>query len=201
MEDLSIFKYKLELIIMLLTILGIFIRVFIKFSKFVKYKFENLYEIKRKIEKIYAEVTPNGGGSIKDKVNELYLDIKNNNDLTNKIFQRQRWLLDHVEDPIFECDLDGKFIWVNKKFRKLLKRDMSYFLSNGWRNAIHEDDRDRVIHEWNSSITDCRSFDDEFRIISSTGEVINISVLTTKLSEYGYMGNIKILDISSDDNT
>ena len=102
---------------------------FLKISYvFLKKQYERITSLHNKVDVIFKEVTPNGGSSIKDKINSLSQQMTENTQMTEKIFHRQRWILDNRDEPIFESSEDGKCIWVNSSYMKLLKRDNNYFI-------------------------------------------------------------------------
>jgi len=160
---------------------------------FIKKQYDRIISVNNKIDIIFKEVTPNGGGSIKDKINTLTDQMTFNTHMTEKIFYRQRWILDNREEPIFESSEDGKCIWVNSYYTKLLKRDAGYFMEHGWKNAIHESDRERVIQNWNDCIKDGRMYEDTYKIVDGEGKVIMVECSAVKTHNNGYIGNLKII--------
>lgn len=181
---------KLELILTVLTIIGIVFKTSLVIYKWVCRKIESISKVHSQVDVIFKEITPNGGGSIKDKVNAMSLEMINNTKLTEHIFQRQRWMMDQRTEPIFETNLQGEYIWVNKQFAMLVERDMGTLMGHNWKNTVYEEDRDRVVSNWNSSIKDKRSFEDEYRLITSTGKIIRVSVTATNTCGE-YIGSLK----------
>jgi PAS domain-containing protein len=158
-------------------------------------------EIHNKVEKIFEEITPNHGSSIKDKINSLDKRMDKvdenlvlNNKLTEKIFYRQRWILDNQAAAVFESDVNGKCIWANVHYLKLVQRDMAFILGNGWKNIIHPDDRERVIINWDRCVEDGIDAEDTYRIIDIEGRVYRVFCSATKTEGNGYIGSIKVLD-------
>ena len=103
-----------------------------------------------------------------------------------------------VRQPIFECDINGNCTWVNEKYCQLTKHNISHFIGNGWKSMIHEDDRERVIQEWESAVEDKRSSTCTYRIVDADGNIYHISVISTINDIYGYIGTITILNKESD---
>lgn len=164
---------------------------FMKFARKVKQKFLYYEEMQLKIEKIFAEVTPNHGTSIKDKINKTCEQLAKNNELTEKIFYRQRWMLDHQDIAIFESDAEGNCVWANNAYLSLVKRDLSFVLGNGWKNIIDENDRERVIHNWQAAIKDGISAEDSYNIVDSDGKIIKVACVARKTDKTGYIASIR----------
>jgi len=71
--------------------------------------FKNWYDMSEKIDHIFFEITPNGGTSIKDKVDRIDSELH----LAN---ERQRALLADSEFAHFEMDAEGNYVWVNRTY-------------------------------------------------------------------------------------
>ena len=124
-------------------------------AKSIFFFFQNITKVLKthdqlvnKIETIYYEVTPNGGGSIKDKINKIDKELKENTEVTRTIFYRQRWILDQRDEPIFESGENGECLWVNNIYIKVFKKNKEEYLGEGWKNLIHSNDKDRVFKQW-----------------------------------------------------
>ena len=156
-------------------------------------EFNKVKKVHSMVETIFNEITPNHGTSIKDTITKIEFIIEENTTLTKQIFHRQRWLLDNREEAIFETDEFGKCTWVNENFCRLLNHDINFFLENGWKNIIHEDDRERVSDEWESAVKDKRSSQNKFKIITNDGSIFNIKFIATKTDSYGYIGTISAI--------
>ncbi len=153
-----------------------------------------IVDTNQKIDQILKEVTPNGGGSMKDKINHINESLKENTELTKKIFHRQRWILDERNEPIFETDNNGKCIWVNKAYCILFKKDIKEFMGNGWKNNIAEHSKDRVYQEWDRCMLDGRKFEMIYDIVDSDGKSHHVKCVATKTEDGGYMGSYDIMD-------
>lgn len=191
--DFTYFQPRIDVIIAALTLMGILYKFGRMFYGFLKNQINAIRKVHDQIDIIFKEITPNGGGSIKDKINQMSDQMNTNTVMTEKIFLRQRWILDNRDEPIFESSDDGTCIWVNKPYLKLIKQDYGYVLGNGWKNCIHEEDRERVINLWNDCIKDGRMYEDEYRIIDSTGKSIRVECVSVKTDKHGYIGSIKVL--------
>ncbi|NVN91981.1 MAG: PAS domain S-box protein [Desulfuromonadales bacterium] len=83
---------------------------------------------------------------------------------------------------IFQTDPDGNCIYVNNIWCQLagIKKDEA--MGAGWANALHPEDRDRVVAEWNRAFCTHLPFSSEFRFMTPTGTVSWISGVASKLS-------------------
>jgi PAS domain S-box-containing protein len=158
-------------------------------SKVIKEEVLTLKEDRRKLHVMFSELTANHGTSIKDKVNALEKSIVRNNELTEKIFFRQRWLMENQNIPIFESDKSGLCVWVNEEYAHFFGKSATFFLGHGWKNMIHPDDRKRVEEHWDNCIRDKIDAEDTFRVIGDGGKVFVVKIVANK-TESGYIGSI-----------
>ena len=201
----SSFMFNLQLIITSAAVITIAFKcitfVYTKIKKGylnIKTEYDKICIIHTMIPSIYSELTPNHGSSIKDKIDKIDKKVDENTKVTNLICHRQRWILDNRSEPIFECDINGNCTWVNEKYCQLTKHNISHFIGNGWKSMIHEEDRERVIQEWESAVEDKRSSTCTYRIVDADGNIYHISVISTINDIYGYIGTITILNKESD---
>lgn len=187
-------KISLEIIICILTIMGIIIKVVMFLRKKITEQFNSISKVHSQVESIFKEITPNGGGSIKDKINFMSVEITENTKLTNKIFYRQRWIMDRRCEPIFEATDKGEYVWVNHQFVELAERERGELIGHNWKNIIHEDDRKRVISNWESSISEGRVYEDEYRIVSPSGKITTVIASAVNSNNSGYIGYMSIVD-------
>jgi PAS domain S-box-containing protein len=170
------------------TAAGLLYKVGKAVSKVIKEQILTLKEDRRKLDVVFSELTPNHGTSIKDKVNALEKSIVRNNELTEKIFFRQRWLMENQNIPIFESDKDGLCTWVNEEYAHMFGKSASFFLGHGWKNIIHPEDRKRVEEHWENSVRDEIDSEDTFRVVAE-GRTIVVKAIANK-TEDGYIGSI-----------
>ena len=95
---------------------------------------------------------------------------------------------------IFRTDAEGRCLFVNDRWCEIAGIDASESLGQGWVQAIHPEDRDRVVSEWNSAIAERRDSNIEFRCQRPDGTVTWVSGSATSLVEegvvVGYVGTI-----------
>lgn len=186
-------NFDLETVVSVLTIIGILLKVGCWTFKFLKKQYENVLKVHHQVEVIFKEITPNGGGSIKDKINLMSKEISSNTQMTEQIFHRQRWMMDHRQEAIFEAQFSGEVSWVNKPYCKLTSRDSTDLIGHNWKNTIFEEDRKRVVTNWESCVKDKRQFEDEYRIVITDGRIINVVCSASLVDGYGYLGSIKLV--------
>lgn len=104
-----------------------------------------------------------------------------------------------IDRPIWRADADGKTVHVNNFMLKVLCRQESELLGNGWINSIHEDDRERVLDAWNAAILHQTNFHLHYRWVSASGEVIPVVGEASHITDnqgtvLGFMGCITLVD-------
>ena len=154
----------------------------------------NLNNLNKNVKDILDEVKPNGGESLKDKVNVIESKMDRNTNNINAIYSRQKWMLDNRPEPIFECDVTGSCTWVNEKYCQLLQHDVDYFLGNGWKNGVYREDLEDVEKEWDKAIRDKRTSISEHRVMDRSGNIYNVKVTAIRNENYGYIGHIQVLE-------
>lgn len=96
--------------------------------------------ISEKLEKVSKELQPNGGGSIKDKINQIAQDVK-----IMKVERDATFYLS--KEPSFKSDGKGYYTSVNHSLSQLIGVTESELLGLGWLNYISLEDRDRIWEE------------------------------------------------------
>jgi PAS domain S-box-containing protein len=186
----------LEIIVSALTIIGILAKAGWWSFKWLREQYKTVMRVHGQVDLIFKELTPNGGGSIKDKVNLMAKEITANTQMTEQIFYRQRWMMDHRQEAIFEAQDTGEISWVNKPYCNLTGRDSTDLLGHNWKNTIHEEDRERVVSNWEACIKDARQFEDEYRIIVANGNTIKVFCSASHVQGHGYLGSIQLATAS-----
>ena len=184
--------FTLQVIIAASATAGILYKVFTFIIKKIKTEYENLSKVHTMVETIYAELTPNHGTSMKDKVNKIADKLETNIKVTECIMYRQRWMLDNRDEPIFESDINGECTWVNSKYCNLTGYTFDEFLKNGWHNVVHAKDRERVVNEWAAAVNGKRDSRGSHRIVCKDGSVYKVHVIATRNADVGYIGSIKV---------
>lgn len=72
---------------------------------------------------------------------------------------------------LFRTDAKGRCQYVNEKWREIAGMTNEEALDEGWISAIHTDDRDMVLEEWDRCVDDGCEFSLEYRFRSPDGIV------------------------------
>jgi hypothetical protein len=137
--------------------------------------------IKRSIETIKNEVTPNGGGSLKDTVNSLKSSCDRIEIRQKVLDQRSKASLHYSDRPLFETDKRGRAIWSNEAFQNLTKENGDWSEGYDWIAAIDEGYREEFLKEFQSCLDMCRKVDIE--TTSVNGNKIHFTGFPYKIRE------------------
>lgn len=145
------------------TLIGACIPFFVGIWRVIKYlrKFlDEQRQIKDHLKVIKQEVTPNGGGSMKDIINNLKLAV-DRIEIRQKILdQRSKATLHHTDHPLFETDKEGRLTWYNEALRDQTLENGS-LEGHDWFSIVDEDSREAFITEVKSCLRMCRKIDIE----------------------------------------
>lgn len=145
--------------------------------------------LKEAITVIRKEVQPNGGSSIKDGISRIERAI-------GRLEEIQAARLNSDDMAIFEADAAGRYIWVNKSLAKLCGRESVELYDHGWKNCVHQDDREKVAEEWRSAIEDWREFEMDFRLVNHfNGNVTPVHTTAVRVST-GFLGFVRKRDVA-----
>ncbi len=72
---------------------------------------------------------------------------------------------------IFRSSLEGRCVYVNEKWCDITGLKQSQALGDGWIRALHEDDRMKVLNEWQSTVEDEGTSFIEFRFQDPEGNI------------------------------
>ena len=101
------------------------------------------------LSKFYSK---NGIFNLPDKLQTIhYLALLNT--------EKHKAFGDKLEIAWFEADANGDCIFVSKKYKELCGMTFEQIKDKGWKNAVAEEDRDKVASEWNDSVKEKREFD------------------------------------------
>lgn len=158
--------------------------------------FKKTVEIHEKVDLIFKEVTPNGGGSIRDIIHKI-------NERTIKTEERQKAILNDTSYAIFETSHNGEVNFVNKTYATWLGRTFEESYGMSWVNNIHPDDRESFLEQWEESVKLKKSFNMAHRMVNYYNEVFHVQTRAqvmkkTDGSVIGWLGFIiKESDIQS----
>jgi len=152
----------------------------------------NCLAITDKIDLIFEEMIPNGGTSIKDKVDNIDSNI-------NYLGERQRALLADSDLAYCEMDTEGKCTWINRTYTRLVERSPSEILGHGWHNCVAQKERENVLKAWFDSVEEDRELSINFNFETPEGNLRSVKGTSYKMTNpegetIGFMGVLKTLD-------
>ena len=159
----------------------------------IKEKYIYLESLILKIDEISKEFVPNHGSSMKDAITKIQNELSKNTDISEKVLIKIKWLLDNGDIPVFESDNEGKCIWANTAYLNLIKRDLNSILGHGWKNIVSEEDRGRVVHNWEVCVKDGINSEDTYHIVDAAGNKIKVFTVASKTGKFGYIGALRII--------
>jgi PAS domain S-box-containing protein len=113
---------------------------------------QQVSELAKKVERIFDEVMPNGGNSIKDMLTRVDKRCERLEDAVAMKAQRVRALLTDSTDGVFELDASGNLRWANRTLCRLLGRQTEELLDRGWEQCVAPPEREQVIEEWDRHV-------------------------------------------------
>ena len=89
---------------------------------------------------------------------------------------------------IFRTDAQGQYLYVNKHWREITGLTKEEALGGGWVQALHPDDRDRVLRKWYQSTCQQIPFQSEYRFRTAQGQ--ETWVMSQAVTEKGNDGEV-----------
>ncbi len=157
-----------------------------------------------KISFIEKELRPNGGSTLKDTINSIKKDINDHSKYILKIDEKHRILLNSIGlgakgIGFFETNQNGECISLTPKYSELAGLAEEELLGFNWILAIHPDDKDQVLEEWNSCTKMKRVFRMRYRYLNrKSGQITNIECTATPIRVndeiVGFLGSVERVD-------
>ncbi len=153
--------------------------------------FSNWYDMMNKVDKIFDELTPNGGTSIKDKIDRMDSGLA-------LVQQVQQAMAADTESALFRTDSEGRCVWVNRTYTRIVGMNLAEVLGHGWQNAIAQEEREIVVAEWYKSVEENREFSMNYNFETPDGvktlcKCRSYKLVDSKGDLIGYWGNCIIL--------
>jgi diguanylate cyclase (GGDEF)-like protein/PAS domain S-box-containing protein len=73
---------------------------------------------------------------------------------------------------LFRTDAGGKIVYVNATFLRMLHAEREDIMRAGWSGAIHPDDRDVVVREWEHAMQRELPYENTLRFVAGEGRVL-----------------------------
>ena len=138
---------------------------------------QRLANIEQTVAKIYKEVMPNGGSSLRDAVSRTEIGLAVAINTTRAQWNGQGMF------AVAESDPHGHLIWANSTYLKWVNRIEREVRGTGWINSVGVADRERVRREWDSCVADVRDFCMEFKMRHSSGTEFNVLATATPVTD------------------
>ncbi|MFN3474899.1 MAG: sensor histidine kinase [Blastomonas sp.] len=68
---------------------------------------------------------------------------------------------------VWRAGPDGAWLWASPQWQAFTGQTQAEYLSEGWLDAVHPDDRDAARTAWRKA-ADCKNFEVEFRVLNAT---------------------------------
>ncbi|HVQ39076.1 MAG TPA: PAS domain S-box protein, partial [Pyrinomonadaceae bacterium] len=96
---------------------------------------------------------------------------------------------------IFQMDAQGNCTYANERFLQIAGLSLDQIVTEGWINAVHPEDRQRVDAAWRA-ISEGREYESEFRLRNKTAAVHWVNMQANDLRSevgdlYGFVGTIE----------
>lgn len=122
-------------------------------------------------------------------------DRKQGEDALRESEERFRTLASHAPVGIFQTDLNGDNLFVNKGWCQMAGMTPEEARGKEWSNAIHPDDRERVTAGWQQALAEGTSSAAEFRFLRPDGVVTWLQGNAVPLRDprgnrIGYIGTV-----------
>ena len=85
--------------------------------------------------------------------------------------ERFRCLTESSPLGVFQTDEDGSVLYLNNKWLTITGMSLQDALGFGWAQALHPEDRPRILAEWTRCLEEKRGYDGEFRFVRPFGEI------------------------------
>lgn len=137
--------------------------------------------IQNTLNRIQAELHPNGGSSLRDAINRIDIRTKAIEVNTRRLQVSHEVLTEVVDIPFFRSDANGNTTYCSGALCRLAGISSSTeYMGMNWLTYVHSDDAHRVKESWLEAIKDKRIFLGSFKIINPySGKMFSISEKAT----------------------
>lgn len=128
-------------------------------------------------------VAPNGGGSMMDSIKRTEAAVGLLTDQIDIIARTM--LIENDSDEVgrFQCDGAGRNTYVNQAYARWLSVGKVELMDWNFINFVHPEDVVRVRHLWELCRTEHRQYKNRHRMVTSTGAVIEVDVISTPIPD------------------
>lgn len=113
--------------------------------------------IRSDLHEVRSQVTPNGGGSMRDAIGRIELSLAD-------VMAATQANADGSMEGHVDVSTDGRWTWCNATLLRWLASDPRRVLGWGWVNSIMQDQRAEIRAEWEAAIEERREFNRRVRM-------------------------------------
>lgn len=137
------------------------------------------------VSQIAAELKPNGGNSIRDRIDRIQ-------DTLDGMVTFNNVSMDLVSFPLLKADKTGHVFWVNRQFIHEAEVSETEVMGLGWLNLVSDDHREMVKSQWLSAVEDARSLNVEFEVVHGcTATLVALPLISQKHGLIGMVGTLR----------
>ncbi|MBF0345552.1 MAG: PAS domain S-box protein [Nitrospirae bacterium] len=100
-------------------------------------------------------------------MHHLFIKIKQREDELAKSKRNYQNLVDVSPAGIFSTDYNGNYTYVNQQLCDIVMLSSDKLIGKEWTDIVHQDDRERVLSQWNKCLDGNMFFRDEFSLQTS----------------------------------
>jgi PAS domain S-box-containing protein len=128
---------------------------------------EQVGKLDAKVEDVRAQVYQNGGHSLRDVVDRLGDSMVTQDMLLSAVCVTKNI-------GVFMTSEDGRCTEANPAYLRMVGLSMEEARGNGWRDAIHPEDRADVLTQWTEAMDLCERFRASYRYLRPDGSVVQV---------------------------
>lgn len=127
------------------------------------------------LARVYREVLPNHGTSLRDAVDGVRRELH--------VFTTETRILQDADNhrAYFVTDPVGAYLHVSRSLQRWTGRSRDELLGWGWINAVAASDRDRVRDEWDRATAEQRDFSLDYSLQTVDGACLQVHVDVTPI--------------------
>lgn len=109
---------------------------------------------------------------------------------------RFRTLTENAPIGIFQTDSDGNCVYVNEYWLEISGFTIAESLGRGWVAALHPEDKERAVNEWDKAVENGAEFNSEYRLLNKEGKPTLVQTRAVRIVDssgvkYGYIGVLR----------
>lgn len=112
----------------------------------------------------------------------------------NDRLKELRLIVDACPLAMFITDEHGTCVYINVAYQKLIDRAEDQIVGEGWKQAIHPEDRPVIDDFWKNKAVESTSFARSYRYVRPDGEIVPVFCNAVKLPSLGYVGYVNATD-------